>query len=197
MRTRVARFAVLLMLMCVGVATPNPLLGPLPDPLPNPLPNPLLGPLPNPLPDPLPNPSSAPSPRRADSTPALRLGGVVVPRRIPTLFALPVAEALLPRPCAPNATRHDNLCVRRLEGRVRALEKALSAVCSAVLHADDVAFAERSASGMGDVYFDSGLHTRRRPRYLRSSLLAVMQQHGIADQPPATHWQPERASDTL
>ena len=151
----------------------------------------------------LPSPPRLPSPPgplaalRSQSEPARMLGGIAVPRgRL--LFSLPVpvpgrVEPSVelhprPRPCSPNATRHDNLCVRRLEGRVLRLEKALAAVCSAVLYADDVALAERSASGMGDVYFDSTLVTSRRPRYLRRSLLAVMQEHGIADIPPPTHW---------
>ena len=114
------------------------------------------------------------------------------------LFALPMrtvdGELLMPRPtpstppCRSNHTRHENLCVRRLSGRVDRLEKALAAVCSAVLHADDVALSERAAAAVGDVYMDASLATSRNPRMLRRSLLQVMARHGIVNTPPETHW---------
>lgn len=114
------------------------------------------------------------------------------------LFSLPMRvsedENLMPRPsmspppCRSNHTRHENLCVRRLSGRVDRLEKALAAVCSSVIHADDVALSERNAAAVGDIYMDAGLATSRNPRMLRRSLLQVMARHGIVNTPPETHW---------
>lgn len=128
------------------------------------------------------------------------------PQRGRALFALPVRTYedayLMPKPipvppCRANHTRHENLCVRRLSGRVQRLELALAAVCSAVLYADDVAWSERAVAAAGDVYLDASLLSSRRPRMLRNSLLRVMTQHGIAQIPPETHWQYRDILDEL
>lgn len=120
------------------------------------------------------------------------------PQRGRALFALPVQPFedayLMPKPtlvppCRANHTRHENLCVRRLSGRVQRLELALAAVCSAVLYADDVAWSERAVAAAGDVYLDASLLSSRQPRLLRRSLLRAMTQHGIVETPPETHWQ--------
>jgi hypothetical protein len=105
-------------------------------------------------------------------------------------FAAPEGEGLLSRPthCVPNATRHENLCVRRLTARVNSLEKTLAAVCSAVIFADDLAFNERAAHAMGDVYMDAHLQTSRRPRWLRRSMQDVVTEHNLPLLPPQNHW---------
>jgi hypothetical protein len=135
---------------------------------------------------------------------ALRLGGVHVPRRAGACFALPVstpdaAEGLRPRPvlCSANHTRHENLCLRRLTQRVARLEAALSSVCSAIVHADDVAYAERCAAGMGAVYRDPQLNASRRPRWLRRSVQQAAGEHHLSALPPETHWHASDLVDEL
>ena len=91
--------------------------------------------------------------------------------------------------CRANNTRHENLCIRRLNARVSRLELALSALCSSIIHADDVAYSERMALGMGPVYQDFNLTTRRRPRWLRGSVYNIATLHNIHIPPPQTHWQ--------
>lgn len=93
------------------------------------------------------------------------------------------------QPCRVNNTRHENLCIRRLTSRVARLELALSAICSSIINADDVAFSERAALGIGHVYQDFNLTARRRPRWLRRSVQDVATIHNIQISPPQTHWQ--------
>ena len=118
-------------------------------------------------------------------------------------FALPDpylthVQAIPPRRpsehCASNQTRHENLCMRRLTARIVRLENSLAALCSALMHADDVAFNERKAAKMGDVFQDSNMQNKRRPRWLRRSVQDVATQYSIMIMPPEVKW--HRVSDT-
>lgn len=136
---------------------------------------------------------------RADGE--LRLGGVRVPRTAATCFAahVPTHTQLQPRPvlCTANHTRHENLCLRRLTQRVARLEAALSSVCSAIVHADDVAYSERCAAGIGAVYRDPQLNASRRPRWLRRSVQQAVGEHHLSALPPETHWHASDLVDEL
>lgn len=92
------------------------------------------------------------------------------------------------RLCQKNATRHENLCLRRLSARMHTLERVLAGVSSAIMSADDVAFGERRATSMGEVYLDASLTTARRPRWLRRSIQEVLDKHSFPANHPETHW---------
>jgi hypothetical protein len=101
------------------------------------------------------------------------------------------------RSCQKNSTRHENLCLRRLSARVHKLETVLDGVLSAIMSADDIAFGERRATSMGDVYMDASLAVARRPRWLRRSIQDVLDQHNFPVSPPETHWHPGDVIDEL
>jgi hypothetical protein len=48
-------------------------------------------------------------------------------------------------------TRAEAIEMRRLIARVHTLENAVSALCSSIVFADDIALSERTALGIGDV----------------------------------------------
>ena len=106
---------------------------------------------------------------------------------LPSLQAIPPRRPW--RQCGVNSTRHDNICMRRLSARLARLENSVSALCSAIVHADDVALMERQAAGMGFVYQDTNLDNRRRARWLRRGVRDVAAQYSIALMPPEVKWE--------
>ena len=82
-----------------------------------------------------------------------------------------------------------------LARRVSMLETTLAAVFSSLLHCDDVALLERQASGIGDIYLDSGFTSTRKPRMLRPELRRIASTQGIVPLPLMHSWQ-YRARDT-
>ena len=95
------------------------------------------------------------------------------------------------RYCSPNATRHENICMRRLTAKVTRLESALSGLLSAIVHADDIALNERLSFKMGRVYKDADMQSSRRPRMLRQSVQNVANMYNIGIKPVETNWFPE------
>lgn len=94
----------------------------------------------------------------------------------------------LRRPRLCNMTRAEGMEMRRLSARVQTLENAISALCSSIVFADDVALSERTAHGIGDVYLDASLSNSRKTRLLRVGVMTLASEHGIRIVPPPTHW---------
>ena len=76
-----------------------------------------------------------------------------------------------------------------LARRVCLLETTLAAVFSSLLHCDDMALLERQASGIGDIYLDSGFTSTRKPRMLRQELRRIAATQGIVPMPIMHSWQ--------
>lgn len=93
-----------------------------------------------------------------------------------------------PRVPLPSMTRKDRLDLQRHHKRIERLEAAVEDICSAILHADDVALLEREGNRIGSIYMDTDLSKSRNPRMLRRTLMQAMVRHQFAVKPPENHW---------
>ena len=77
------------------------------------------------------------------------------------------------------------------------LETVLAGISAAIMSADDVAFGERRATSMGEVYLDASLTTARRPRWLRRSIHDILTKHNFPSDLPETKWHHRDIVDEL
>lgn len=109
----------------------------------------------------------------------------------PEALAEPILNPPPPR-CVPRVreylTRQDRLELKRYEKRIERLEKTIEDMCSAIIHADDVALLEREGSKIGAIYMDSNLSKSRNPRILRRTLMETILKHQFVVRPPENHW---------
>jgi hypothetical protein len=76
----------------------------------------------------------------------------------------------------------------RLENKVLTLESTVRELCSVIVHCDDIAFMERQARCIGEIYFDKDFEIIRAPRLLRQEIYKLAMKNNMTLQPLMHTW---------
>jgi hypothetical protein len=118
-------------------------------------------------------PPSLPSPNtsRRFHLPALRLYSNESGVPWPTYRSLPVHSRLT-----------------QAEIKTQRVESMIGDLFSVLLYADDCALLERQASGIGEIYIDTGFNMSRRPFLLRNGVREIANKYNIPLRPLERKW---------
>jgi len=83
----------------------------------------------------------------------------------------------------------------RLEHKVLALESTVRELCSVIVYCDDIAFMERQARCLGEIYFDKEFEIIRAPRLLRQEIYQLAMKNNMTLQPLMHAWNPRPGVD--